>query len=202
MFKVLAVIGDISLSIHDEFKMYKPLSRKPVPLNISCPRRALDVHQDLKWILLVFASCLPISPPHPWHRILQLNHHDGTQVASLVSVRVKVSRESSKRSVRHRSNVLNIGIVLPVTVKPDHVHVRTRTLVRSEASLHTLLLVDSLDVVLKGKRHPCVVSDLVDGVRLGHPSIDPVQLDQNARLAKAVPLQKVVKRYCSTISYP
>merc|ERR1712217_586965 len=106
--------------------MYKPLSRKPVPLNISCPRRALDVHQ------------------HPWHWILQLNHHNGTQVASLVSVRVKVSRESSKRSVRHRSNVLNIRIVLPVTVKPDHVHVRTRTLVRSEASLHTLLLVDSL----------------------------------------------------------
>ena len=48
MFKVLAAIEDISLSIHDEFKMYKPLSRKPVPLNISCPRRALDVHQDLK----------------------------------------------------------------------------------------------------------------------------------------------------------
>ena len=65
MFKVLAVIEDISLSIHDEFKMYKPLSRKPVPLNISCPRRALDVHQDLKWILLVFARCFSIKCSSP-----------------------------------------------------------------------------------------------------------------------------------------
>ena len=188
------MIEDISLSIHDEFKMYKPLSRKPVPLNISCPRRALDVHQDLKWILLVFASCLPISPPHPWHRILQLNHHDGTQVASLVSVRVKVSRESSKRSVRHRSNVLNIGIVLPVTVKPDHVHVWAGTLLGGELA-HTLLLVDLLDVLLEREGHARVVGNLIDGVGLRHPTIDTVQLDQNARLAKAIPvLNRMLRR--------
>ena len=124
---------------------------------------------------------------HPWHWILQLNHDDWTKVTPLVPVRVKVSREPPERSVGHRPNVLNVRVILSITVKPDHVHVWAGTLLGGELA-HTLFLVNLLDVLLEREGHACVVGDLIDGVGLRHPPVDTVQLDQDARLAKAIPV--------------
>ena len=62
-------------------------------LDILRPDGALNVHQN----------------PGFW--TLQLNHHYGTEVASLVPVRVVVAGESSERGVRHLK-VKNISFYL------------------------------------------------------------------------------------------
>lgn len=63
--------------------MCQPPPFDSVMLDILRPNCALDVHQN------------------PWFRTLQLDHHYGTEVASLVSVRVVVAGESSEWGVRH-----------------------------------------------------------------------------------------------------
>ena len=77
-------------------------------------------------------------------------------------------------------------------MQPDHVHVWAGTLFRREHTL-TLLIVNLNDVFLQGEGHACVISYLVDGVGLRHPPIDAVQLDQDARLAKAVPVSNKMR---------
>ena len=75
-----------------------------VVLNVLGPDRALQVHQ------------------HAGLWLVQLDHHDGTEVASLVPVGVEVAREASEGSVGDGADVLHVGVVLPVTVEPGHVH--------------------------------------------------------------------------------
>ena len=53
----------------------------PVVVNVPGPGRALDVHDD------------------PRHRLLQLHHDDGAEVAALVPVGVEVSWEPSEGCV-------------------------------------------------------------------------------------------------------
>ena len=126
-------------------------------------------------------------PTHPWHRVLKLHHDDWTEVTSLVPVRVEVAGEASEGCVCHRTNVLNVRVVLSIAVQPDHVHVRAGTLFGREL-VCALIVVNLLDVILQREGHACVVSNLVNGVGLRHPPVDAVQLDQDARLAKAVPV--------------
>ena len=60
-------------------------------LDVLGPDRALDVHQD------------------PGLGTLQLDHHDGTQVASLVPVRVVVAGEASEWGVGHlQTNIIKV----------------------------------------------------------------------------------------------
>ena len=63
-------------------------------LDILSPDCALNVHQN------------------PWFRTLQLNHHYGLQVSSLVGVGVEISREASEWCVAH----LNIVIFVLVDI--------------------------------------------------------------------------------------
>ena len=110
----------------------------------------------------------------------------------MIPVWVKVPGEPSEGGVGHRTNVLNVRVILSVAVQPDHVHVRAGALLGGELA-HALLLVDLLDVLLQGEGHACVVCNLVNGVGLRHPPVDAVQLDQDARLAKAVPVLNNMK---------
>ena len=82
---------NIFTSVHDKSKMCQSPPFYSVMLDILRPDGALNVHQN----------------PGFW--TLQLNHHYGAEVASLVSVRVVVAGESSEWGVGHLK-VKNISV--------------------------------------------------------------------------------------------
>ena len=103
----------------------------------------------------------------------------------------------------HRSNILLVRIILPITVKPHHVEPGARSVAAiltppTAAIPSTLLRPDSRDVVLQLEGHRGVVGDLVHGVGVGPPVVDLVHLQQYTGLAMAVPAHIDIITFCCT----
>ena len=151
-----------------------------VVLNVLGPNCALQVHQNSRL------------------RLVQLDHHDGTEVTSLVPVGVEVARESPVRCVGDGSDVLHIRVVLAVAVEPGHVHPGTGQ-VAGPGSVTAnkpvvgiilgpaLVLPDPRDVLLQLLRHGGALVDLGHGVGHRLPVVDLVHLQQDAGFAVSVP---------------
>ena len=151
-----------------------------VVLDVLGPDCALQVHQDSRL------------------RLVELDHDDGTEVASLVPVWIEIAREAPERCVGDRSDVLHVSVVLSVAVQPGHVEPGTGlvsnlssvpaniTVVRI-ISRSALVLPDPGDVLLQLLRHGGALVDLGHGVRHRLPVVDLVHLQQDAGLAVSVP---------------
>ena len=173
------------LLVHDKFKVRQTSPLQSVVLNVLGPDGTLEIHQD----------------PGLW--LVELDHDDGTEVSPLVPVGIEVSRESSVRRVGHRSDVLHVGVVLPVTVQPGHVHpgaglrlahlgVAADGIVLGSA----LLVPDLVDVLLQLPGHGGAGVDLLHGVRHRLPVVDLVHLEKYARLTVSVPVTQIFL-YCN-----
>merc|ERR1740128_935869 len=115
-------------------------------------------------------------------RVLQLQHHQRTEVTDLVAVREEVAREPVERMVRYRSDILLVRIGLAVAVEPDHVELRAVVL----RVPSTLVLPYTLYIRLQSPGHGGVVADLQNGVGLRHPAEHAVHLQHHARLTKVI----------------
>ena len=159
-----------------------------VMLDVLSPNCAFQVHQN------------------PRLRLVQLDHHDGTEVTSLVPVWIEVPGEASVRCVGDGADVLHVSVVLPVAVQPGHVEPGTGlvsylssvpaniTVVRI-ISRSALVLPDPGDVLLQLLRHGGALVDLGHGVRHRLPVVDLVHLQQNAGLAVSIPGGKEEEDY-------
>ena len=151
-----------------------------VVLDVLSPNCTLQVHQN------------------SWLGLVQLDHHDGTEITSLVPVRIEIAREAPERCVGDRSNVLHVSVVLPVAVQPGHVQPGARqVLALSSVPANktvvgiilraALVLPDPGNVLLQLLRHGGALVDLGHGVGHRLPVVDLVHLQQNAGLAVSIP---------------